>query len=259
MKKYILNVVLVFVIYMIFSLLFDFLHTRVNFGDYEIIANIFETIVCCGVPLFIFRKDLKNAKALVKKVGLKNFVLDIIRGGYIPRIIVLILDLLLIMIFMFIETKNNPGVDNTEVVKESIQLVTFLGTIIGACIVAPIFEELLFRKYMLDKSDETNQNKFLLLSSLLFGLIHYTSGIMAIVSAFITGYILGKNYLKYRNIKANIIIHGFINFILSLSFFALFLKIPDVIINTFDTILLFVAFVILIFDIKNMSRKKLTT
>lgn len=78
--------------------------------------------------------------------------------------------------------------------------------IIYALLIGPILEELLFRGYV--------QNMFnidprinILLSAVIFGLMHVSNDPIYFISKVVIGLILGFVYWKTRNIKASILVH----------------------------------------------------
>lgn len=81
-------------------------------------------------------------------------------------------------------------------------IVTFLAVVI----LAPILEELVFRSVLLTQCSRFMPNLLaLLLSSLVFGLIH--GNLIQSTYAFLCGICLGWLYLRYRSTLANILFH----------------------------------------------------
>ncbi|WP_367754731.1 lysostaphin resistance A-like protein [Flavobacterium sp. WC2430] len=78
-------------------------------------------------------------------------------------------------------------------------------------ITAGITEELLFRGYLIPRLEIIVKNTFLsvLISSILFGLLHYSYGtLIQVIGPFSIGLVLALHYQKYRNIKIVIICHS---------------------------------------------------
>ncbi len=74
------------------------------------------------------------------------------------------------------------------------------------------FEEYIFRYKYFKFFDFEGYNKSILLNSLSFSILHLSRGIATMIFAFIICYtILGPIYIKYKNIRYNIIIHYLIN------------------------------------------------
>jgi membrane protease YdiL (CAAX protease family) len=88
--------------------------------------------------------------------------------------------------------------------KNNISLILFTS------ITAGITEELFFRGYLIPRLEIVLKNTYLaiVLSSIIFGLIHYSYGtLIQIVGPFFIGLVLAFHYQKYRNIKIVILCH----------------------------------------------------
>jgi membrane protease YdiL (CAAX protease family) len=88
--------------------------------------------------------------------------------------------------------------------KNNIPLILFTS------ITAGITEELFFRGYLIPRLEIVLKNTYLaiVLSSIIFGLIHYSYGtLIQIVGPFFIGLVLAFHYQKYRNIKIVILCH----------------------------------------------------
>ena len=77
-------------------------------------------------------------------------------------------------------------------------------------ILAPIFEELFFRKLLIDRTIKYGAKLSILLSALLFALFH--GNLNQFFYAFFIGGFFAYVYIKTGNIKYSIILHGFVNF-----------------------------------------------
>ena len=78
-------------------------------------------------------------------------------------------------------------------------------------IAAPIMEELLFRKFLIDRMSRYGQGVSIILSGLMFGLFH--GNLNQFVYAFLIGVLFGFIYVKTRNIIYTIILHMITNFL----------------------------------------------
>lgn len=84
------------------------------------------------------------------------------------------------------------------------------------CITAGVTEELLFRGYLMPRLEMlfNNSKLSIVVSSLLFGLMHFGYGTFAqIIGPFIIGLIFAIHYYKFRNIKIVMIVHFLWDFI----------------------------------------------
>lgn len=77
-------------------------------------------------------------------------------------------------------------------------------------ILAPVFEELVFRKILIDRVIKYGEVTAILISSLFFGLFHGNFG--QFFYAFAVGAIFSIVYIRYSNILYPILLHGIINF-----------------------------------------------
>lgn len=88
-----------------------------------------------------------------------------------------------------------------------------LTAIINSIIIGPIAEELFFRGYVLNKLIiKGNIKKAIILSSLLFGIIHLAGGINDAVGGFCCALL----YVKYKNLYLSMILHSSYNGLLLL-------------------------------------------
>lgn len=88
--------------------------------------------------------------------------------------------------------------------------ISYIGTIIGVFIVAPITEEILFRGIMLKGLLKRYSTlKSILITSLLFGILHFN--IYQFVAAFISGMLLGWLFTKTKSLVLCIIGHAAYN------------------------------------------------
>lgn len=82
--------------------------------------------------------------------------------------------------------------------------------IIVISIMAPIFEELFFRKLLIDRTIKYGAKLSIILSALLFGLFH--GNLSQFFYAFILGLFLAYVYIKTGKIIYTMILHAFVNF-----------------------------------------------
>lgn len=107
-----------------------------------------------------------------------------------------------------------PMVDLGEVQPSLLAYILFF---INICILAPIYEELLFRGILLRRFTlRWSPQKSIIISSVLFGIIHLNP--INILFAFALGCVLGYAYLKTHNIFVPMLLHSFSNFLAFLQF-----------------------------------------
>ena len=101
-------------------------------------------------------------------------------------------------------------------VSYSFNLKQLVGYFLGIVILAPIVEELFFRKYMIDKLVKKNYVIATILPSLFFAGMHIK--FPNIFLSFVMGLILSLMYLKYRDVRYTIIFHSGYNLLWLLLF-----------------------------------------
>ncbi len=137
---------------------------NINF-ETEILLSVFASIVTLIILLIIYRKDLKKYVKEIKN----NFYKKIDKSFKYY-----LLGLLGMIITNIIVTNvfKGSGAGNEKLVQEMINTLPLL-MLIDAGIIAPIIEELVFRKAFMDAFK--NKWLFILLSSTIFGLLHVIS------------------------------------------------------------------------------------
>lgn len=93
--------------------------------------------------------------------------------------------------------------------------------ILTIVIIAPVAEEIFFRGYLLNKlMTKGNIKKAIILSSVLFGIMHFIN----CINAFIIGLCFALIYVKYRNLFLTMIIHSLYNGMLILYKFLIYIN-----------------------------------
>lgn len=83
--------------------------------------------------------------------------------------------------------------------------------LIYSLLIAPATEEIFFRGYFINWLFSKNQKLGVVISSLVFGLLHVSQDFIYFLSKFLLGLILGIIYIRCQNIKANVFVHFFNN------------------------------------------------
>lgn len=102
------------------------------------------------------------------------------------------------------------GSEVTDPVGELITSSPIWLLFITVVVIGPIFEELIFRKLMIDRLSRYGELIAVMVSSVAFGLFH--GNFYQFFYAVMLGLILGYMYAKTRNIKYSILMHMLINF-----------------------------------------------
>lgn len=162
------------------------------------------SIIIYGLALFNFNKDVITDK-LKNKLTFEAFW-----NGIKLTIIVLIINM--IISTLFLQSSEIP-----EKTQSVLERNSFLMTFFFPVIVAPIAEELAFRaglKYVLVDKACWKPWTYIILSSVIFGLLHWSTGIMGLAHVLLTG-LMGVTYsivyLKTDNIYTPIVSHMLYN------------------------------------------------
>ena len=166
------------------------------------------------LPLYIFGFPCaywflkKNTRAIAprrKKMEIGDLLLLFLIG----RFFTLLGSTVSSFLVSFVETiGNNPVIDYTS---ELINAAPWWLILIGAVIIGPIVEEIIFRKLIIDRLHEHGEAVAILFSSLVFALAH--GNFYQVVYSFLNGCILGLIYLRSGNIKYSIAFHMVTNFL----------------------------------------------
>ena len=82
--------------------------------------------------------------------------------------------------------------------------------VVCVCILAPVFEEAIFRKILIDRFSRFGDGPAIFFSAIAFGLFH--GNISQFIYATAVGIILGYMYTLTRRIEYTVILHAFLNF-----------------------------------------------
>lgn len=107
-----------------------------------------------------------------------------------------------------VESAKGAPVEN--VLANLLNQISPLTTMIVAVILAPIFEELLFRKAIIDRTAKYGEGISILFSGFMFGLFH--GNFSQFAYAMFLGMFFGYIYIKTKNILYPIILHFITNF-----------------------------------------------
>ena len=159
-----------------------------------------------GFPaFFIMNKIYKSTPAIEQKYkfGFKQFIPFI----FIPFGVMMIGNLIGSGINILIA--NIAGKEMVVVTAELMSGVDLWQNALMVGILAPILEEFLFRKLLIDKFSRFGEGVAILVSALMFGLYH--GNIVQFVYATMLGLVLGYVYSKSRKIGYTIIMHMLVN------------------------------------------------
>ena len=101
------------------------------------------------------------------------------------------------------------GVDYANSLETLFSMPVF-ATLLLSCLLAPTFEELIFRKLLLERLLPFGKRSAVLLSALLFGLIH--GNFYQFFYSVLLGILLACLYLRTGKLRACILLHALVNF-----------------------------------------------
>jgi membrane protease YdiL (CAAX protease family) len=101
--------------------------------------------------------------------------------------------------------------DSVNVVSEALQSSNMLASLIAAALLAPVLEELLFRKIIIDRTRAYGERAAVFLSALMFALFH--GNLYQFFYAFGIGLVFGYVYLKTGRVRYTIFLHMAINLV----------------------------------------------
>jgi uncharacterized protein len=160
--------------------------------------------------IYIYVRKVEKQKFLLWFERRSSFLFYLISMAAILAAIVLIAGILH-------KIESYYGWDNSDKLKAMLALLWKNKLLLlFTTLTAGIMEELLFRGYLMPRLQLLLKNAWLtiIISSLLFGLAHYTYGSLGqIINPLFIGLIFAWHYQKYRNIKVLMICHFLIDFI----------------------------------------------
>lgn len=137
-----------------------------------------------------------------QKYSLSFYLKSVVKTMSVLLFVIIVVSLFFKLIGATIESQKIDEI--MKYFKNNIPLILFTS------ITAGITEELFFRGYLIPRLEIVLKNTYLaiVLSSIIFGLIHYSYGtLIQIVGPFFIGLVLAFHYQKYRNIKIVILCH----------------------------------------------------
>ena len=160
--------------------------------------------------------DLKSNKECLKVYSLKDLIslaFICIAALYISNFVAVAINAAIAYL---------KGTDIANPLQTVISSSNLIYTFIFVCIVAPVFEELMFRKILLNKLLPYGKKLSVIVSAFAFGLFH--GNLNQILYAFVLGLIFAKLTISSGTIKYAIILHIVINSLGSVIFPALLLN-----------------------------------
>lgn len=184
-----------------------------NVTNPALLSNINSSLLLTMIPMyavampiimFFIKKFIPATRIEKKKMPVSHWLIIFTicyAGMYLSNIAGLILTQVISLV------KGSPVANGILDIATSTNLWINIFVMV---LLAPIFEELLFRKLLIDRTVRYGEGISVLFSGLMFGLFH--GNLNQFAYAFVLGLLFGFVYVKTGNIKYTIILHMVINF-----------------------------------------------
>ncbi len=167
---------------------------------YKFTVNI---IIYTPVLVFFFFLNRYSDYSQWEKIS-PNFIIVIIAS-------VILLRILEDPFFRFRNIFLDESIDISTLYSQKMKAIEFIGYFLGSVVLAPIVEELFFRKYMINRLIRKGYMISIILPSLLYAIIHTT--FPNFLLSFFMGLILSLFYVKHKDIRYTILFHSAYNFL----------------------------------------------
>lgn len=174
-----------------------------NLNNQTIISSLTNYILILPIFIFLMNK-IESTKITETKIGIKKFLIYLciaLTLMWIGNIIGLVITAVL---------GNTISNEIVNPIEELIQNSSIYINLIIISIIAPIFEEIFFRKLLIDRTIKYGATLSILLSAFVFALFH--GNLNQFFYAFLLGAFFAYVYTKTGKIIYTIILHAFVNF-----------------------------------------------
>lgn len=194
--------------FVVFPLRYAYMNGLMTINEIEIVENWINVllsvlIIIPPVLFYVFNKENKVNNFI--KVEKGNFIFKLcmvffgVAAGRLANIPAFFLD-------YFLEGVGlDPGSQSLPMNSDIEILIPY---ILSVVIMAPLLEEFVYRGVILSSLQKYGGDTFaVVISGLIFGMMHGGGGISAVVAASMSGILMGFIYVKTRNIWVNIAVH----------------------------------------------------
>ncbi len=200
-----IGTLIIFAVQLIFGAIAGIIPAVASSGDLSVLFSMLPMYIIAFPIIFLLFKNIPvQISGEKKKMSVKHLIVAFIMcyaGTYICNLLASILT-------GIIGALKQSDVENVMAnLTSSISLPVNLFIVV---ICAPIMEELLFRKTLIDRTAHFGEGISILFSGLVFGLFH--GNLVQFGYAFLLGVFFGFIYIKTKNIVYPIILHMVINF-----------------------------------------------
>ena len=159
-------------------------------------------VALAGVYVYVIYKWYQKGPVHIEKSGFNRFI-------WLPALVWFLS--LLVQFFL----PDDPSVN--QQMATDLTLAQPLFSFFAVVIFAPLTEELIFRgmlaRYLFPKQDKSKQVLFLLVSSLLFALIHFPGDVQQFLVYTSLGFSLGLAYISRKGLVYSISLHALNNLV----------------------------------------------
>ena len=159
-------------------------------------------VALAGVYVYVIYKWYQKAPVHIEKSGFNRFI-------WLPALVWFLS--LVVQFFL----PNDPSVNQQIAIDLTLSQPLF--SFFAVVIFAPLTEELIFRgmlaRYLFPKQDKSKQVLFLLVSSVLFALIHFPGDVQQFFVYFSLGFSLGLAYISRKGLVYSISLHALNNLV----------------------------------------------
>ena len=159
-------------------------------------------VTLAGVYVYVIYKWYQKAPVHIEKSGFNRFI-------WLPALVWFLS--LVVQFFL----PNDPSVN--QQIATDLTLSQPLFSFFAVVIFAPLTEELIFRgmlaRYLFPKQDKSKQVLFLLVSSVLFALIHFPGDVQQFLVYASLGFSLGLAYISRKGLVYSISLHALNNLV----------------------------------------------
>ena len=159
-------------------------------------------VVLAGVYVYVIYKWYQKGPVHIEKSGFNRFI-------WLPALVWFLS--LVVQFFL----PNDPSVN--QQIATDLTLSQPLFSFFAVVIFAPLTEELIFRgmlaRYLFPKQDKSKQVLFLLVSSVLFALIHFPGDVQQFLVYASLGFSLGLAYISRKGLVYSISLHALNNLV----------------------------------------------
>lgn len=159
-------------------------------------------VALAGVYVYGIYKWYQKGPVRIEKSGFNRFI-------WLPALVLLLS--LVVQFFL----PNDPSVNQQIAIDLTLSQPLF--SFFAVVIFAPLTEELIFRgmlaRYLFPKQDKSKQVLFLLVSSVLFALIHFPGDVQQFLVYTSLGFSLGLAYISRKGLVYSISLHALNNLV----------------------------------------------